>query len=251
MNNNTDPAIKPKKKKSAFREYTEAILTAVVIALFIRSFGIEAFKIPSSSMVPTLLIGDHIFVNKFIYGVRIPFTKIRFFDFHKPERGDVVIFMYPEDESKDFIKRAVGLPGDIVKVEGTGVFVNDVEIPKRDVIAELSDTSKKKLILENSEHIKSLTTFGGWQHYNFFEERQNKSDYIVQYEVTAYHRSGTYTVPENHIFVMGDNRDNSSDSREWGFVPMDNIKGRAMFIWLSLDKENTSIRLSRFARWIE
>lgn len=250
MNNNY-PEIqnKPKKKKSTFREYAEAIITAILIALFIRSFGIEAFKIPSSSMVPTLMIGDHIFVNKFVYGLRIPLTKIRFFEFRKPKRGDVVVFIYPEDEHKDFIKRVIGLPGDVVNVQGEDLFVNGQRIPKEPVKVTNSDNGKELIVSDNG-NIEAIPFFRTWRRFNFFEEELGEEDVIIQYEKNTYHKNGEFKVPENHLFVMGDNRDNSSDSREWGFVPLENVKGKAMFVWLSLNKEKGGIRFDRIGTWI-
>lgn len=249
--NTTETENKTKKKKSTFREYAEAIITAGLIALFIRSFGIEAFKIPSSSMVPTLLIGDHIFVNKFIYGFRLPLTKIRFWQFKTPKRGDVIVFMYPEDESKDFIKRVVGEPGDKVTIEGEDVFINGEKIERKDITVTLDDNNKNKLDVSGSDEHSWLTYYPGWQRFNFYEEEFSNTQPIVQYEKNLFHRKGEYEVPENMFFVMGDNRDNSSDSREWGFVPMDNVKGKAMFIWLSLDHDKKGIRFGRIGHWID
>lgn len=256
MNNNPtgpglhEPGPSQKKKKGKTREYIEAILTAVFIALVIRAFGIEAFKIPSSSMVSTLLIGDHIFVNKFIYGFRIPLTKIRFLEFSRPERGDVVIFMYPEDEGKDFVKRVVGLPGDIVIVEGTKVYINGEEVP-RNIIEITESDSKYELKVMGSRYFGEIPYFPQWRQFAFYEERLGENDFIAQYEDDIYHRGGTYNVPDDSIFVMGDNRDNSADSREWGFVPLENVKGKAMFVWLSLDRENRRIRFDRIGKWIK
>ncbi len=250
MNNNPIDLEKPSKKKSTFREYFEAILTAVLIALFIRSFGIEAFKIPSSSMVPTLLIGDHIFVNKFIYGLRIPLTKIRFLDYRKPKRGEVVVFMYPQDEGKDFIKRVVGLPGDTVTSMGTRLYVNGKEVPHAPLTVEPIEGSEK-LAVYGSEENNMIPDFRGWRRFEFFEEENDGEDYIVQYEKNVFRQDGSFQVPEGHLFVMGDNRDNSSDSREWGLVPMENVKGKAMFVWLSLDKEKGGIRFRRIGTWID
>lgn len=193
--------------KSKPREYTEAILSAVLIALLIRAFVIEAFKIPSASMVPTLQIGDHIFVNKFLYGLRIPFTKTRFFQFTEPKRGDVVVFLYPMDESKDYIKRVVGLPGDRVRTDGTDLYVNDEKVP-RTPNGEKGETS-------------------------YFEEKLGDMDHMIQFGPYRSFDNREYHVPPDSLFVMGDNRDNSADSREWGVMPMGNLKGKAMFVWLS------------------
>ncbi len=189
-------------------EYTKSILSAVLIALLIRAFVIEAFKIPSASMVPTLLIGDHLFVNKFIYGLRIPFTKTRFFRFTEPRRGDVMVFLYPEDESKDFIKRVVGLPGDRLRTEGEDLYINGEK-----VVHTLAGEGKNDITYMNE-------VLGTVQH-------------LIQFSPYRTYADQEYFVPDDHLMVMGDNRDNSADSREWGFMPMENIKGKAMFIWLS------------------
>lgn len=238
-----------KYKKTKLREYVEAILTAVFIALLIRSFGIEAFKIPSSSMVPTLMVGDHIFVNKFIYGLRIPLTKIHFFDYKKPKRGDVIVFIYPSDESKDYIKRVVGLPGDVVKVEGNKLYINGEQVPCEPLKTKSSDDGEDIVVIDNPD-FQGLPLFNGWKKYDFCEATVGDNHFITQYDPSSYRHGGIYEVPKDSYFVMGDNRDNSADSREWGFVPFENIKGKAMFIWLSLDKENGGIRFSRFGKWI-
>lgn len=239
-----------KKQKSKFREYVEALLTAVLVALLIRAFVIEAFKIPSGSMLPTLSIGDHIFVNKFIYGLRIPFTKHRIVKIGEPKRGDVIVFIYPVDESKDFIKRVVGLPGDNIHIEDQNVFVNGVELPKEKLeVSEYPDDNRRLLILNGGRH--SIPSEPGWSDFRFFEEKTGDIDHVVQYENYLERQNYDAVVPPGHYFVMGDNRDNSADSRSWGFVPEGNVKGKAMFVWLSLDKDNGGIRLREFGRWIK
>ncbi len=220
-----------KDKKGAFREYTEALLTALLIAFLIRSFGIEAFKIPSGSMIPTLMIGDHIFVNKFIYGLRVPFTKKKIVHFRNPERGEAIVFMYPLDESKDFIKRVIGLPGDHIHIEGDAVSVNDRSLERKP--------------------IQKLPIFPGWEDYSFFEEKVGQVEHFVQFDSHPSFESLDIQVPPGHLFMMGDNRDNSSDSREWGFVPLENVKGKAMFVWLSIDYDHTNLRWDRFGKWIK
>lgn len=189
-------------------EYTKSILSAVFIALLIRMFVLEAFKIPSASMVPSLLIGDHLFVNKFIYGLRIPFTKKRFFKFTDPERGDVMVFLYPEDESKDYIKRVVGLSGDTVRLEGEDLYIN-------------------------GEKVVHTPAGEGRNDVTYMDELLGDVLHRIQFSPYRTYPDREYAVPEDHLMVMGDNRDNSADSREWGFMPMGNIKGKAMFIWLS------------------
>ncbi len=260
MQQPTDIELRPqeKRKKGKLREYSEALVTAVLIAFVIRSFIVEPFKIPSSSMVPTLVIGDHIFVNKFIYGLRIPLTKTRFFQFKTPERGDVIVFLYPDDESKDYIKRVVGLPGDKLKFDGTDVYVNGEKMPHEPVVLGKTD-DKRVMKVVSGDWGKKLPYFPGWQNLEIFKEETGKADHLVQYERDIYYRplgsfasisGGEVTVPEGKYFAMGDNRDNSADSREWGFVPMENLKGKAMFVWLSLDSDFGWLRWKRFGSWI-
>lgn len=242
--------VKDKKKKGTFREYVEALLVAVLVALLIRSFVIEAFKIPSGSMLPTLSIGDHIFVNKFIYGLRLPFTRTRFLRFEEPKRGDVVVFIYPEDEGKDFIKRVVGLPGDRVHIEDENVWINGEFVRRHELEVRAYPGDKRRLIVRNAkEH--AIPFVRGWRDFNFYEELLGNEEHIIQYE--RYMERPTYDiiVPPRQYFVMGDNRDNSADSREWGFVPDGYIKGKAMFVWLSIDKDHGGIRWHEFGRWVE
>lgn len=247
------------KKKGTIREYIEALFTALLVAFFIRSFGVEAFKIPSGSMIPTLMVGDHIFVNKFIYGLRIPFTKKKLIHFKDPKRGEAIVFIYPLDESKDFIKRVIGLPGDVIKIDGDAISVNGQPMLRDELKVEPNQTPDTRHILVDAqvslenvapEKKASISAFPGWQDYNFFGEKTGDTEHFVQFDDRPNFEVGEIKVPEGHLFVMGDNRDNSSDSREWGFVPLENVKGRAMFIWLSLDYDHWSIRLDRFGKWI-
>jgi len=184
-----------KKNKSKFREYSEAIIVAVLLALFIRAFVVQAFKIPSGSMIPTLLVGDHILVNKFMYGLRIPFTNHKIFPFQEPKRGDVIVFIYPLDPSKDFIKRVIGVEGDTVSMKGKTVYINGK--PYDDPHARYLDDNPK---------------MGDVSRKNF----------------------GPITVPEDSLFVMGDNRDRSYDGRYWNkFVTLDQVLGKAFMIYWS------------------
>ena len=178
------------KKKSTLREYVEAALIAIVLALFIRTFVVQAFKIPSGSMEPTLLVGDHILVNKFIYGVKLPLIRKTIIPVSTPKRGDVIVFIFPLDKSKDFIKRVIGLPGDRIEIIGRKIYING------------------KLY-------------------------QDKHGYYTNPSPAEGSHFGPITVPKGHLFVMGDNRDHSYDSRYWGFVPLDSVKGKAFIIYWS------------------
>ena len=183
------------KKKSTFREYAEAAAIALLLALFIRTFIVQAFKIPSGSMRPTLIEGDHILVNKFIYGVKLPLLRNTVIPVKKPERGDIIVFIYPEDRSKDFIKRVIGLPGEKIEIIGREIYIDG---------KPFSDT---------------------YGHYlNQGSENSNPGHKD---------RYGPMIVADNHYFVMGDNRDQSYDSRFWGFVPSESIKGKAFIIYWS------------------
>jgi len=193
--------------KSKLREYVEAILLAIVIAFFIRTFVIQAYKIPSGSMKPTLLIGDHILVSKFNYGVKLPFVRSTLIPVGSPKRGDIVVFIYPEDRSKDFIKRLVGLPGDTVEVRDKQIFLNGQ--PWKET---------------HGVHSDSLVIPGAVQPRDNF---------------------GPVKVPEGKLFVMGDNRDESYDSRFWGFVDMKDVLGKALIIYWSWNQEDYSVRWSR------
>jgi len=194
------------KRKGKVREYIEAFAVALLIALVVRTLVIQAFKIPSSSMEDTLLIGDHIFVNKFLYGYHIPFTKGRVFQFQVPRRGDIVVFVFPEDKKKDFIKRVIGVQGDTVEVRQKRVFVNGQ--PLGETYVRFADGD------------------------------------MIDGFVRARDNLPPVKVPPGKLFVMGDNRDRSYDSRFWGFVDLDAVIGKAMFIYFSVD-------WSRDVRWTE
>ena len=200
------------KVKSTFREYAEAILMALVLALFIRTFIVQAFKIPSGSMIPTLAIGDHILVNKLSYGVRIPFLEKYLVDFGTPARGDVIVFIYPEDRSKDFIKRVIGVGGDNVEVRSKKVFING------------------KAVEDSHAHFEGYDPqLGG---------TVNGDNY------------GPNVVPEGHVFVMGDNRDRSYDGRFWGYVSLSEVRGKAFLIYWSWDGIDRWVRWERLGSLI-
>ena len=220
----TEQDSKERRKKKVVRETAEAIVIALVLALVIRTFGIQAFKIPSSSMEDTLLVGDHILVSKFSYGIQVPHPamikvfglSVPFFETRlKPvwgeiERGDVIVFRFPGDRTKDYIKRVVALPGETIEVRNKRIYINGKP-------------------WDDPYGVYKGSLGGGDRADNF----------------------GPYTVPEGHVFVMGDNRDRSFDSRFWGPVDISEIKGRAFIIYFSWDHEKRRIRFSRFADLIQ
>jgi len=198
----------------------------------IRSSVVEAFKIPSGSMIPTLLIGDHIFVNKFAYGFKLPFSDwvmdhpVYLIKREPPKRGDIIVFKYPRDESFYYIKRVVGIPGDKIEQRNKVLYIND-QMVNRDLIqGESTETLFK--ILNDSKYTSASI--------DVFNEKLNDANHLIMLEKTSYINDsfGPITVPSESLFVMGDNRDFSNDSRFWGFVPMKNVKGKAMVVWLSL-----------------
>jgi signal peptidase I len=222
-------------RKSTVREYAEAIGTAFLIALFLRAFVVEAFKIPSGSMIPTLQVGDHIFVNKFIYGVRVPFTNIKFgMHYRTPRRGEVIVFIYPIEPDKDFIKRIVAIEGDSVEMKDDQVYINGKPIPRRhvDENCHYMDYKEDEARWEEDRCEKWIETVGGDSYTTVYNRGPET------------HSFGPRTVPKDSVFVMGDNRDNSHDSRYWGFVPFDHIKGKAMVIWWS-HGEPEGVRINR------
>jgi len=201
------------KKKSVTREYTEAIIIAILLALFIRTFVVQAFKIPSGSMLPTLQIGDHLLVNKFIYGIRMPFTGKLIVPIKTPRYGDIVVFRYPKDRSTDYIKRVIGVPGDKVQIRDKKLYLNDK--PVQD----------------------------GYGHFS--------SEIVLPATVSPKDNFGPIKVPANKYFVMGDNRDNSADSRFWGYVEDSDLLGKAMIIYWSWDIDKPLMSLDRLSsiRW--
>ncbi len=214
-------------RKGELREYAESIGIAVAVALLLRAFVVEAFKIPSGSMLPTLQIQDHIFVNKFIYGPTIPFTKTRVWKRLPPKHGDVMVFEFPDpnptNERQDFIKRVIALPGDTLTVESGHPLINGWRVPSCSVghyeFSEGDEAFKKRGEL-------FVEYLGEYSYLTLFEEERFDG------------RQGPYKVKEGEVWVLGDNRNNSSDSRAWnngrgGGAPFANIKGRAMFVWMS------------------
>jgi signal peptidase I len=212
-------------RKSEVREYAESILVAIAVAMALRAFVVEAFKIPSGSMIPTLQVGDHIFVNKFTYGPAIPWTHSRVWSRMPPERGDVIVFAYPEHPDQDFIKRVVAIPGDKLEARGGHPILNGWEVPSCAAGAYTYTEQQDGARHEGEVFVE------------FLEDEAYLTLYDRQSLQTDY--QGPYYVKPNEVWVMGDNRNNSHDSRMWfggtgGGVPYENIKGRALFVWLSV-----------------
>jgi signal peptidase I len=198
------------ERKSRLRENVEAILVAILIALFIRTFVVQAFKIPSGSMKETLQIGDHILVNKFIYGIRIPYLQNPIIPIENPQQGNIVVFKFPLDPDKDFIKRVIGVAGDVVEIRNKKVFVNGTPL--------------------NHD-------------YGYYTD-----PHTIPGNLRPRDNFGPVTVPKNSLFVMGDNRDESFDSRFWGFVNLKAVIGKAFIIYWSWDNDNFGVRWRRIGR---
>jgi signal peptidase I len=189
----------PTFRKSTAREYFESIVVAVILALFVRTYAVQAFKIPTGSMEPNLLVGDHLLVNKFIFAPTATPLERTLLPMRQIERGDVIVFKFPEEPERDFIKRVIGLPGDTIEVRSRQVFINGSKLEEP------------------------------YAHYLFpvGDDENGGLDVRAKY--------GPVTVPEDHYFMMGDNRDNSQDSRYWGFLPAHYVKGRALMIYWSFE----------------
>ena len=241
------------EQKSTWREYAESIGMAILFALVLRSFVIEAFKIPTGSMIPTLLVGDHLFVNKFIYGVRVPLTKKYLVHFAEPKRGEIVVFTFPSasarehiasrpvsqrecidrdslEHEKDFIKRVIGVEGDSVELRDNKLFING---------EPLAQTFQRK------------ETTGNFMYPHTYIETEQSGDHLYTIQYGGGEPSfGPIQVKPGHIFVMGDNRDNSADSRCWGQVPVSHVKGRASIIWWSI-ASGEGMRWDRIGSFIQ
>jgi len=195
------------KIKSKIREFIEGILAAVLIALVITTFVVKMYKIPSRSMVPTLLVGDQLVVNKFIYGIKIPYFRNKILPITDPQRGNIIVFIYPQDRSLDFIKRVIGISGDTIEIQDKNIFING------------------KLFTDKIGIYSDKMIYSG-----LAQPRDN---------------FGPVTVPKGSLFVMGDNRDESMDSRFWGFVDLKDVQGKAFIIYWSWDRDERKIRWER------
>lgn len=218
-------------REPALVEYARSFFPVLLIVLVLRSFVTEPFRIPSGSMMPTLLVGDFILVNKFSYGIRLPVTNTEIIPTGKPERGEVAVFRFPEEPSVNYIKRVVGLPGDHIRYEDKTFYVNGERIPQERIGVYQG---------EGSRYMAGATLF-----------RESWGDLTnrIVVESGPSRASGEFTVPEGHYFMVGDNRDNSNDSRFWGPVPEDHLVGRAYLVWMHWGNEG--IRLDRIGTRVQ
>lgn len=210
-------------------EYSKAFFPVLLIVLLLRSFFMEPFRIPSGSMTPTLVQGDFILVNKFTYGLRLPLVHSKFLPLGEPERGDVVVFRFPEDPRIDYIKRVVGVPGDRVRYDDKALFLNGERVPH-----------------------EFVGTYDGayWFGARIFREYLPGAEHNILVRPQR-NVAGEVVVPDGHYFVMGDNRDASKDSRIWGFVPEENLVGRAVLVWMSWDFGGAGLMLERIGNQID
>ncbi len=214
-------------------EYSRSFFPVILIVLIVRSFLAEPFRIPSSSMMPNLQDGDFILVNKFTYGLRLPVLDTKIVEFGLPERGDVVVFRYPVNPKENYIKRVIGLPGDEVVYSNKTVYINGELQPQERVGRFIGVGAAREM--DGADHLRE--TLGEREH-----------DILMRPNQLGRQGEGRWVVPEGHYFVMGDNRDNSLDSRAWGFVPERNLVGRAFLIWMSWD---SGIEFSRIGKSID
>ena len=207
-------------KEPILVEYSKSFFPVILLVFFIRSFIAEPFKIPSGSMMPTLLAGDFILVSKFSYGIRVPILNYTMIEVDKPKRGDVFVFHYPPKPSIDYIKRVVGLPGDVIEYKSKTLYINDKKI-------EQTFVDKYPYVMNEIHHIEAK---------EFKEVLGNVNHSILIHDLPG--ENFKFEVPQGHYLAFGDNRDNSADSRVWGFVPEHNLVGRAFFIWFNFGELN-------------
>lgn len=204
-------------------DYARSFFPVILAVLLFRTFLIEPFRIPSGSMMPTLLVGDFVLVNKFAYGLRLPVTDTKIVDIGEPHRGDIAVFKYPPNPKEDYIKRIIGLPGDTISVRDEQVFVNGKPLPQS-YLGPITDT--------DPESVRTAKA-GGIEHVEHIGQVTHKIIILPPFD-RAPQTDGTWTVPKDCYWAMGDNRDNSSDSRFWGPVPEADLRGKAFLIWFSL-----------------
>jgi signal peptidase I len=229
-------------KEPVLVEYCRSFFPVILAVLLIRSFLAEPFRIPSSSMMPTLLIGDFILVNKFAYGLRVPVINKKVVAIGEPERGDIIVFRYPgmspddPDKGTDFIKRVIGVPGDEITYRNKVVYVNGAPVAQREVGTYVGEHSGQDM----TGSLLKVEDLPGAEHQIL--QRRNDAYFPM--------REGTWRVGEGEYFVLGDNRDNSKDSRYWGMVPEENLVGKAFLIWMNFDSKDGSFDFSRIGSTI-
>lgn len=216
------------RKEPLLVDYSRSFFPVLLLVLLLRSFLVEPFRIPSGSMMPTLLIGDFILVNKFTYGIRLPVLNNKIIELNRPQRGDIVVFRYPKDPTVDYIKRVVGLPGDHIDYYNKQLVINDVPL-KQISLGRYQGFGQSAGMTGSEQKVEDMI---GVEH-----------GILINNDARS--MEGTYVVPEGHYFVMGDNRDNSNDSRYWGTVPEGNLVGKAFYIWMNWDWQNKGISFDR------
>jgi len=219
------PSLSNRDPEPWYLDYARSFFPVILLVFLLRGFVAEPFRIPSGSMLPTLEIGDFILVNKFTYGLRLPITHTKVLPINEPDRGDVIVFRYPPNPSQNYIKRLIGLPGDQIEYQNKTLFVNGKKISSL-ALDDYVPTGDKTVLKQFEQQLAT---------------ENNKIVGAVAFStlIDPYSRRGTrqtsWTVPDGHYFMMGDNRDNSADSRVWGFVPEENIVGKAFFVWMNYD----------------
>ena len=221
-------------KEPIFVEYARSFFPIILIVLLLRSFLVEPFRIPSGSMIPTLLVGDFILVNKFSYGIRLPLFGSKIIDIGEPQRGDIVVFRFPEDPSVDYIKRVIGLPGDHISYVDKTLYINGKVMPQ-EVLGVYTGFGSEIRMSGASEHLEHL----------------DGVDHEILILPLRRTMNGEFDVPAGHYFVMGDNRDNSNDSRFWGTVPEENLVGKAFMIWMNWDSTKGGVTWNRIGSSIK
>lgn len=219
----------PKDERHWLHDIACSFFPILLIVIALRSFVVEPFRIPSGSMMPTLEIGDFILVNKYTYGLRFPVSNTEILELGSPHAGDIAVFRYPNNPKQDFIKRIIGTPGDLVEYRNKKLYINGRRVPQ----TYRGDYKKSAIALRT------------------MRETLNNNDYDTLVYPDAYTPPGRWRVPYGHYFVVGDNRDNSNDSRVWGFVPRENLVGKAFLIWFNLRFDQWSIDTSRIGMWLQ
>jgi signal peptidase I len=243
MSSRHEAPAEPAFKKSVFREYLESIAVAVILALFIRTFALQAFKIPTGSMEENLLIGDHLLVNKLVYSPSLGPWEDALLGKRKIARGDVVVFKFPEDAQRDFIKRVIALPGETVEIRDKRVYVNGARLPEDVQVCEPTP--------EGGKSCRDADAAEGGP-YTIFLSSLPLSPDDPEYGHGDGFRDGwgPHTVPPGQLLVLGDNRDNSRDSRYWGFLPIDQVKGRALLVYWSYEATREEYHRDGIVDWL-